>query len=89
MGSDGLSTFDKWKNYEQIVARFPRYIYPRKSDLAVDYSKHRNIMLIENAPLIEISSSFIRQSIRAKKNVDFFLPEKVAEYIDKYNLYKK
>jgi nicotinate-nucleotide adenylyltransferase len=88
MGSDGLPTFEKWKNHEEIIARFPRYIYPRKTELAIDLGAHKNIMVVEHAPMIEISSSFIRQAIKDKKNVDFFLPEKVAEYIDNYNLYK-
>lgn len=89
MGSDGLPTFDKWKNHEQIISQYPRYVYPRKSDTAIDYPAHKNILLVKDAPMIEISSSFIRQAIKDKKNVNFFLPEKVAEYIDNYNLYKK
>jgi nicotinate-nucleotide adenylyltransferase len=89
MGSDGLLTFNKWKNFNEIIFRFPRYVYPRKTEPVVDFTQHKNIQLVENAPLIEISSSFIREAIKVKKNVDFFLPEKVAEYIDKYNLYKR
>ncbi len=88
MGSDGLRTFHKWKNSDQIIRHFPRYVYPRKNEASMDYSQHQNIVLIEDAPQIEISSSFIRKSIADKKDIRYFLPEKVSGYIDKYGLYK-
>jgi nicotinate-nucleotide adenylyltransferase len=89
MGSDSLPTFHKWKNFELIQSGYTRYIYPRKIDEKIDYSTYPNVNVVEGAPLIEISSSFIRRSIKEKKNVRFFLPEKVATFIDRYNLYKK
>jgi nicotinate-nucleotide adenylyltransferase len=89
MGSDGLPTFHKWKNYDQIQSRFHRYIYPRKTEQPIDYSLYPNSSIVADAPLIEISSSFIREAIKEKKNVRFFLPGRVAEFIDQYNLYKK
>jgi nicotinate-nucleotide adenylyltransferase len=89
MGSDGLASFHKWKNHDQIGKLYCRYIYPRDTGEEIDFSQHPNIKLIENAPKIEISSSFIRQSIRDGKNIRYFLPEKVYEYIDKMNLYRK
>ena len=89
MGSDGLPTFHKWKNYEQIQTRYTRYIYPRKTEVTINYNSHPNIKVIDHAPQIEVSSSFIRDAISNKKDVRFFLPAKVAEFIDHYNLYKK
>jgi nicotinate-nucleotide adenylyltransferase len=89
MGSDGLPTFGKWKNYKQLQLDYTRYVYPRKMDEEVEYSKHPNIVVAESAPRIEISSSFIRKSIKDKKDVRHFLPVKVAEFIELYNLYKK
>lgn len=87
MGSDGLSTFHKWKNHEQISNNYHRYVYPRKSDISIEYSQHRNLTFIEEAPIIEISSSFIRKSIREKKDIRMFLPQQVWEYIERYGLY--
>jgi nicotinate-nucleotide adenylyltransferase len=89
MGSDGLPTFDKWKNFKQIETDYQRYIYPRKLNQPVNFTNYPNITVIENAPLIDISSTLIRQAIKEGKNMRFFLPEKVAEFIDLYNLYKK
>jgi nicotinate-nucleotide adenylyltransferase len=87
MGSDGLATFNKWKNYRQIVSDYPRYIYPRPGSEYIDMEKHENIKLV-NAPLIEISSSFIRQAIKEGKDVKYFLPKEVYEYITEMHFYE-
>lgn len=89
MGSDGLPHFHKWKNYQEIIKHYTRFIYPRKTHVPIDYSKHSNTRLLEEAPIIEISSSFIRNSMKEGKDVRHFLPAKVFEYIEKYNLYNK
>jgi nicotinate-nucleotide adenylyltransferase len=87
MGSDGLQTFHKWKNHDNIISRYSRYVYPRKTEIPIDNKQHENILLVKGAPMIEISSSFIRNSIRQKKDIRHFLPEKVSEYIKRYGLY--
>ena len=46
MGSDGLSTFHKWKNHEQIIKHYHRYVYPRQIMKKIDYSQHLNITLL-------------------------------------------
>jgi nicotinate-nucleotide adenylyltransferase len=89
MGSDGLNSFAKWKNHEQITEHYQRYIYPRDTTEETDFSLHRNIFLVNNAPRIQLSSSFIRNSIREGKNIKYFLPEEVFRFIDTMNLYKK
>ena len=40
------------------------------------------------APLMELSSSFIRDAIKAKKNVQYMVPEKVWEFLEEMNFYK-
>lgn len=89
MGTDGLETFHKWKNFEQIIAKYPRYIYPRLTKTNIDIKAHKNIVYLKDAPIIEISSSFIRKSIKEGKEMRFFLHEKVFEFVDKMNLYEK
>ncbi|UCH15678.1 MAG: nicotinate-nucleotide adenylyltransferase [Bacteroidales bacterium] len=86
MGSDVLTTFHKWKNHEEIIKNYQRYIYPRRGFENINLKDHKNIKVID-APLIEISSSFIRSALKHGKNVRYFLPEEVYKYILKKHLY--
>jgi nicotinate-nucleotide adenylyltransferase len=86
MGSDVLPTFHKWKNYKEIIKNYQRYIYPRRGYENIDTKEHQNIKIID-APLIEISSSFIRRALKQGKNIKYFLPAEVYKYILKKHLY--
>lgn len=88
IGEDNLSTFGKWKNYEQILDEQKILVYPRPNSKENPLYKHKNIQLFD-APNIEISSSFIRKAIGEAKDIRFFVPEKAWEYIDEMNFYKK
>jgi nicotinate-nucleotide adenylyltransferase len=88
MGADVIDTFDRWKNYELIIKKYKRLIYPRPKVVIKKTENLENAEIV-NAPIIEISSSFIRQAIKDNKNIPFFLPSKVYDYIIKMNLYKK
>lgn len=87
MGSDGLETFTKWKNYEVIIKNYERYVYPRPGTSPELLENIENGKLV-NAPNIEISSTFIREAIKNKKDIRYFLPEKVWQYLDEMNFYK-
>ncbi len=89
MGEDNLKTFHKWKNYEVILERHRIYVYPRVSvdEVPEQFKDHPAIIKVE-APVIEISSTFIRQAIRKGKNVTTMLPPRVWEYMDRMNFYK-
>ena len=93
MGEDNLHTLPKWKNYDELLKRYPIYIYPRQGNpsLASGISKimEKAMITMIDAPRIEISSSFIRKSIREKKNIRHFLTKEVWEYIDEMNFYRK
>lgn len=88
MGSDNLETIHKWKNYEQILSGYEIYIYPRPGSDGGEFKNHPNIKMTQ-APHMDISSTFIRNAIKAKKDVRFMMPEKVFEYIDEMNFYEK
>ncbi|MFZ5940316.1 MAG: nicotinate (nicotinamide) nucleotide adenylyltransferase [Bacteroidota bacterium] len=88
MGADGLKTFRKWKNYQVIEANYHRIVYPRPGIGREEILAHPNVSLVD-APLMEISSSFIRESIREGRDVRHFLPEKVHRYIREMHFYEK
>jgi nicotinate-nucleotide adenylyltransferase len=87
LGSDGLLTFNKWKNFKEIIKNYPRYVYPRLTENIIDLNLHENIKIV-NAPQIEISSTFIREAIAARHDIRHFLPAKVFESIDKGGYYR-
>jgi nicotinate-nucleotide adenylyltransferase len=90
MGEDNLNSLHKWKNFEYIIENHDLYVYPRVSvnDENNDLLNHARVHKVA-APIVEISSTFIRENIKNKKNFRPLLPEKVWEYIDHNNLYKK
>lgn len=90
MGEDNLNSLHKWKNYEVLLQNHDIYVYPRidtetiNPDIATAARIHR-----VDAPVIEISSTFIRNSIKEGKNVRPLLPEKVWQYVVHNLFYKK
>ena len=89
MGEDNLRSFHKWKNYEVILKNYKLYVYPRASEDHTEISllQHKNVVSVE-APLVQISSTFIRNAIKEGKNCQPMLPEAVWRYIDDMNFYK-
>ncbi len=90
MGEDNLNSLHKWKNYEVILQNHDIYVYPRINTEIInnDVAAHARINRIE-APVIEISSTFIRNSIKENKNVRPLLPEKAWQYVTHNLFYKK
>ncbi len=90
MGEDNLKSLHKWKNYEVILQNHDIYVYPRLSAdvTTAQFADHIKVQLVK-APIVEISSTFIRENIKNSKNVKPLLPHKVWEYIDYNNLYRK
>ncbi|OAQ39263.1 nicotinic acid mononucleotide adenylyltransferase [Pedobacter psychrophilus] len=87
MGSDNLKSFKKWKNYELILRDYHIYVYPRPGFANSDLENHPSITITET-PLMELSSTFIRKSIAENKDVKFFLPDEVINFIESKGLYK-
>lgn len=87
MGSDNLENFHKWKNYETITENYGVIVYPRPGADPAKYSEHKNITFTD-APLMEISSTFIRKAIKSGKDVRHFLPCKTWEYLDEMGFYR-
>lgn len=87
MGGDNLDAFRKWKNWEWIMEHYEIWVYPRLGSTNEIPNDFINFHRVET-PMIEISSTFVRQSIAQCKDVRYFLPKEVYEYIEKNNLYK-
>ena len=90
MGEDNLNSLHKWKNYEVILQNHDIYVYPRAASGEIDaqFSNHPKIHRV-GAPIVELSSTFIREGIKTGKNIRPMLPHKVWEYIDHNVFYRK
>ena len=89
MGEDNLKSFHKWKNHELILENHDIYVYPRISEgkIETQFDNQKKIHHVQ-APIIQLSSTFIRKAIKAGQNIRPMLPEHVWEYVDEMNFYK-
>ena len=89
MGEDNLNTLHKWKNNEVILERFEVFVYPRVTSTTIkeEFKNHPKITKVD-APIMEISSTFVRNAVKDGKRITPLLPQKVWEYIDEMNFYK-
>lgn len=88
MGGDNIQSFEKWKNYQRILENYKIYVYPRPGfEMPKSLENKGNISVID-APLMEISSSFIRQCIKEGKSVQGYMPHASWKYLDEMNFYK-
>ncbi|MDN3641359.1 nicotinate (nicotinamide) nucleotide adenylyltransferase [Lutimonas halocynthiae] len=89
MGLDNLISFKKWKNYETILEHHELYVYPRVSQISdkPELFTHEKVHFIE-APIVEISSTFIRKAIKERKEIQPLIPHKAWTYLDEMNFYK-
>lgn len=89
MGEDNLKGFQKWKNYEAIIQNYELYVYPRISEgkTANQFIDHPKVHSVK-APIVQVSSTFIRKSILERKDISAMLPPNVWKYIEEMNFYK-
>lgn len=88
MGGDNLYNFHKWKNYELLIKKYRILIYKRPEYELPDLIDHENVVVAE-APLLNISSSYIRKLLKEKKSIKYLVPDKVYEYLKDYPIYDR
>ena len=86
MGADGLSSFSKWKDHQFIEQHFERYVYPRPGFESFDFGSCKNCSF-HSAPLIDISSTQIRKALAERRDVRYYLPNGVYDFILSRSLY--
>lgn len=99
MGEDNLRTLHKWKNHEEIINNHKIFVYPRAlteqervEQLSLqtenEFKNHPNVTLCD-APVMKVSSSFIRKAIKEKKDVQYLLTDPVFKYVTEMHFYEK
>jgi nicotinate-nucleotide adenylyltransferase len=92
IGEDNLEMFTRWKNYERIVEDYGLYVYPRLASISgqvtsSELKRHPNVKLVE-APVIDISATFIRNCIRNNQSVRYLVPDPVEAIIRAKKFYQ-
>lgn len=87
MGADNIADFPNWHNNEEILEHHRVLVYPRPYAPKTDMIYHPKVKLVE-APLFEISATFIRENIKKNKSVKYLLPDEVEKYIKFKGLYQ-
>jgi nicotinate-nucleotide adenylyltransferase len=98
MGEDNLRTFHKWKNYDVILDRHKIFVYPRPITLAElnnqvaptmsEIHNHKNV-IITDSPMMQISSTIIRNNIQKGQSIQYLVTDPVRQYIDEMNFYRQ
>ena len=88
MGSDNLATLDRWRNWEFILEHYQIYVYPRPGHEDCPLAKHPNVTLVD-VPMMDISSTYIREQIRQGHDVKYLLTEPVYQYLTEMHFYEK
>jgi nicotinate-nucleotide adenylyltransferase len=86
MGSDGFQNLQKWKNYQNILLNYELYVYKRAGfEIAASHPQAR--IRVMDAPLLQISSTYIRKNVRQGRSIRYLVPEKVREEIERNGYY--
>lgn len=80
IGEDNLESFTKWKNYEVILRDYGLYVYPRPNAQPSELKQHPNVTMVD-APMLDISATFIRDCVRKNRSVRYLVPDPVEEMI--------
>jgi nicotinate-nucleotide adenylyltransferase len=86
MGEDNLVQFENWKNFEKILEFYKIYVYPRPNTPQQKYSHHTSVKFVE-APLLDISATYIRKRLQEHKNIKYLVTDPVEAYIELKKFY--
>jgi len=86
MGGDNVPTLPKWKNSEFLIENYKIYVYKRPGYDLGPLASHPNITSVE-APLLDISSTHIRQLIKERKSIQYLVPDAARMEIERSSIY--
>ena len=86
IGEDNLAQFKNWKNYQAILDYFGLYVYPRPQAIAHEFAAHPAVQFIQ-APLLDISATFIRECLKNNRSIRYLVPEAVQSMIARKKFY--
>jgi len=88
MGGDSFQNLSKWKNYNWLLQHFPVYVYKRPGHEALPFFQEAKKVTLLDAPLLQISATHIRKSVKEGKSIRYLVPEAVREEIERNGYYR-
>ena len=86
-GMDSLQNFKNWREYQKILDNYELLVFPREGYDGGELINYPSVTVLKT-PIIEISSTFIRQCVKEGRDVRHFMPEKAFEYMKEHRLYE-
>jgi len=86
-GMDSLQNLKNWREYQKILDNYELLVFPREGYDGGELINYPSVTVLKT-PIIEISSTFIRQCIKEGRDVRHFMPEKAFEYMKEHRLYE-
>ncbi|MBQ1486174.1 MAG: nicotinate (nicotinamide) nucleotide adenylyltransferase, partial [Muribaculaceae bacterium] len=87
-GADNWVIFDRWRNSEEILAKYHLLVYPRLGYDVVIPEELRDRVTLVDAPIIELSSTAVRERLAQGLSVRYYVPDEVLSYIERKGLYR-
>ena len=88
IGADNWNVFNRWKNHDEILKSHKIMIYPRQGfDIDIPVELAGSVTKL-SSPIIELSSTYIREQLKNSMNMNFYLPQDVYKYILEHKLYR-
>lgn len=88
MGGDNLASFHRWRNYEHILENYHICVYPRPGYDLGRFQDHPHVHVVD-VPMMDISSSYVREQIAMGHSVQYLLSEPVWQYLTEMHFYEK
>ena len=87
IGADNWAVWDRWRSHDEIIQQFHVLIYPRLGyEVSIPDTLTDRVRLV-NAPIIELSSTTVRELLSHGQSIAFYVPADVEQYIVKHQLY--
>ena len=87
-GADNWVIFDRWRNSEEILAKYHLLVYPRLGYDVVIPEELRDRVTLVDAPIIELSSTAVRERLAQGLSARYYVPDEVLSYIERKGLYR-
>ena len=86
-GMDSLQNMKNWREYQKILDNYELLVFPREGYDGGELINYPSVTVLKT-PILEISSTFIRQCVKEGRDVRHFMPEKAFLYMKEYGFYE-